>query len=120
MSTVFSKSECLQHYIWGDDCHGWVFVDTGALSIKQELMPPDTAEQLHYHEYATQFFYILNGRAKFTVNGEVIELREHQAIQINPMEQHFIANHQNTDLEFMVHSYPSINNDRVNIEPGKN
>lgn len=83
-------------------------------------MPPNTAEQLHYHEHATQFFYILNGRAKFTVNGEVIELREHQAIQINPMEKHFIANHQNTDLEFTVYSYPSTQNDRINIEGNGN
>jgi hypothetical protein len=34
----------LEHYQWGDDCHGWTFVDTDALSVKQELMPPDTAE----------------------------------------------------------------------------
>lgn len=44
MNTVFSKGECLEHYTWGDDCHGWTFVDTEALSVKQELMPPDTAE----------------------------------------------------------------------------
>lgn len=114
MNTVFSKGECLDHYTWGDDCHGWTFVDTGALSVKQELMPPDTAEKLHYHEQATQFFYILNGRAKFTVDDEVIELREQQAIQINAMQKHLIANHQSTDLEFLVYSYPSTKNDRVN------
>lgn len=111
---VFSKSQCLNHYIWGDDCHGWTFVDTESLSVKQELMPPDTAEKLHYHEKATQFFYILKGRAKFTIDGEVIELREQQAIQINPGQQHFIANYQNTDLEFVLYSYPSTNNDRIN------
>jgi mannose-6-phosphate isomerase-like protein (cupin superfamily) len=111
---VFSKSQCINHYIWGDDCHGWTFVDTESLSVKQELMPPDTAEKLHYHEKATQFFYILKGRAKFTIDGEVIELREQQAIQINPAQQHFIANHQNTDLEFILYSYPSTNYDRVN------
>ncbi|WP_214070826.1 cupin domain-containing protein [Mucilaginibacter sp. dw_454] len=116
MNTIFSKSECLEHYTWGDDCHGWIFVDTDALSVKQELMPPDTAEKLHYHEQATQFFYIMNGRAKFTVDGEVIELREQQAIQIDPMQQHSIANHQHTDLEFLVYSYPSTKNDRIEIK----
>ncbi|MFD2146507.1 cupin domain-containing protein [Mucilaginibacter antarcticus] len=115
MNTVFSKGECLDHYTWGDDCHGWTFVDTEALSVKQELIPPDTAEKLHYHERATQFFFILKGRAKFTIDGEVFELREQQGIQINPMQKHLIANHQNTDLEFILYSYPSTNYDRVNI-----
>ncbi|MEO8884441.1 MAG: cupin domain-containing protein [Mucilaginibacter sp.] len=113
---VFSKSQCLEHYTWGDDCHGWTFVDTEALSVKQELMPPDTAEKLHYHEKATQFFFILKGRAKFVIDGEDVELREQQAIQINPKQQHFIANNQNTDLEFILYTYPSAKNDRIDIK----
>jgi len=114
MNTVFSKSECLEHYLWGDDCHGWTFVDTEAISVKQELMPPDTAEALHYHEKATQVFFILKGRATFTVDGEVTELREQQGITISPNQKHLIANKQNTDLEFILYSYPSTKNDRVN------
>jgi mannose-6-phosphate isomerase-like protein (cupin superfamily) len=116
MNTIFSKGECLEHYTWGDDCHGWTFVDTEALAVKQELMPPDTAEKMHYHEEATQFFFILKGRAKFIIDGEDIELREQQAIQINPMQKHFIANHQNTDLEFILYSYPSTKNDRIELK----
>ncbi|MGF7080626.1 cupin domain-containing protein [Mucilaginibacter sp. UYCu711] len=116
MNTIFSKGECLDHYTWGDDCHGWTFVDTEVLSIKQELMPPDTAEKLHYHEHATQFFFILKGRAKFTIDGEVTELREQQAIQINPNQKHFIANLQSADLEFILYSYPSTQNDRIEIK----
>ena len=116
MNTVFSKGECLEHYTWGDDCHGWTFVDTDALSVKQELMPPDTAEKLHYHEKATQFFFILKGRAKLKIDGEEIELREQQAIQINPTQKHCIANHQSTDLEFILYTYPSAKNDRINIK----
>ncbi len=116
MNIVFSKSDCLDHYTWGDDCHGWTFVDTEALSVKQELMPPDTAEQLHYHETATQLFFILKGRANFTIDGVVTGLREQQGIQINPGQKHFIANKHNTDLEFILYSYPSAKNDRVNIK----
>jgi len=114
MNTVFSKGECLEHYTWGDDCHGWTFVDTEALSVKQELMPPDTAEQPHYHEQARQLFFILKGRALFNVDGEEQELREQQGIEILPGQQHFIANKQQTDLEFVLYSYPSAKNDRVN------
>ncbi len=113
---IFSKSECLDHYIWGNDCHGWTFIDTDALSVKQELMPPDTAEQLHYHEKATQLFFILKGRAKFVIDGIETELREQQGVEINANQKHFIANNNSTDLEFILYSYPSVKNDRINIK----
>ena len=115
-NTVFSKSECLDHYTWGDDCHGWTFVDTDALSVKQELMPTDTAEKLHYHEKATQFFFILKGRANFSIDGVITELREQQGIEIGPKQQHFIANKNPTDREFILYSYPSTKNDRTEIK----
>jgi len=114
-SVIFSKSDCLDHYVWGDDCHGWTFVDTDVLSVKQELMPPDTAEKLHYHKKAIQLFYILKGRAQFTIDGNEVELREQQGIEIMPMQQHFIANKNNSDLEFILYSYPSTKNDRIEV-----
>jgi mannose-6-phosphate isomerase-like protein (cupin superfamily) len=113
---AFSKNDCLNHYTWGDDCHGWTFVDTEALSVKQELMPPDTSEKLHYHERATQLFFILKGRATFSIDGKTTELREQQGIQIDPEQQHFIANNNRTDLEFILYSYPSTKNDRIEIK----
>jgi mannose-6-phosphate isomerase-like protein (cupin superfamily) len=112
---IFSKSECLEHYTWGDECHGWTFVDTDTLSVKQELMPPDTAEKLHYHEQTTQLFFILKGRAMFIVDGVESELREQQGILINPGQKHFIANKQRADLEFILYSYPSTKNDRIEL-----
>ncbi|RYE14699.1 MAG: cupin domain-containing protein [Sphingobacteriales bacterium] len=114
-NNVFSKSDCLSHYTWGDDCHGWTFVDTDALSIKQELMPPDTAEQLHYHEKARQVFFILKGRATFTIDGVEHLLREQQGIEIHQLQKHFITNKWDTDLEFILYSYPSTKHDRINI-----
>lgn len=114
MNTVFSKSECIEHYTWGDDCHGWTFVDTDTLSVKQELMPPDTAEQLHYHEKASQVFFILKGRATVNIEGIETELREQQGIEILPGQKHMIANRQQADLEFILYSYPSTKHDRIN------
>jgi mannose-6-phosphate isomerase-like protein (cupin superfamily) len=112
---AFSKSQCLSHYIWGDDCHGWNFIDTEELSVKQELMPPDTTEKLHYHNQATQLFFILKGRAVFTIDGIESELREQQGIQINAGQKHFITNRNNTDLEFILYSHPSTKNDRIEL-----
>jgi mannose-6-phosphate isomerase-like protein (cupin superfamily) len=112
---VFSRSECLSQYRWGDDCHGWNFVDTDELSVKQELMPPDTAEQLHYHEKATQMFFILKGRAIMTINGVESMLKPEQGILILPGQKHFISNNDQADLEFILYSYPSTKNDRINL-----
>jgi mannose-6-phosphate isomerase-like protein (cupin superfamily) len=111
---AFSKSECLNHYKWGDDCYGWTFIDTDSLSVKQELMPPDTAEQLHYHKKASQVFFILKGRATFTIDGIVSVLKPEQGIEIEPGQKHFISNKENSDLEFILYSTPSTKNDRVN------
>ncbi|MEO6499789.1 MAG: cupin domain-containing protein [Mucilaginibacter sp.] len=113
---VFSKSECLTHYTWGDDCHGWTFVDTGELSVKQELMPPDTAEKPHYHKKATQVFFILKGRAVFNIDGVEHLLREQQGIEVKPGQKHFISNKWDVDLEFILYSQPSAQYDRINID----
>jgi mannose-6-phosphate isomerase-like protein (cupin superfamily) len=113
---VFSKSECLSHYKWGDDCYGWNFIDTDALTVKQELMPPDTTEQLHYHEKASQVFFILKGKATFTIDGVESVLKPEQGIEIKPGQKHFISNKENSDLEFILYSTPSTKNDRINIK----
>jgi mannose-6-phosphate isomerase-like protein (cupin superfamily) len=110
-----SKSNCLNQYSWGDDCYGWTLVDTPDLSIKQELMPPDTSEKLHYHERANQFFFILKGRAKFTIDGAEHVLKPYEGMEIKAGQKHKISNNQNTDLEFILYSQPSTNNDRITI-----
>lgn len=111
----FSKSNCLSHYKWGDDCYGWNYIDTDELSVKQELMPPDTAEQLHYHEKSTQVFVVLKGRATFVIDGVESELKPEQGIEIKPGQQHFISNKEQSDLEFILYSSPSTKNDRINL-----
>jgi mannose-6-phosphate isomerase-like protein (cupin superfamily) len=78
-------------------------------------MPPDTAEQLHYHERSRQIFFILKGKATFTVDGVVSVLKPEQGVEINPGQQHLISNKENTDLEFILYSYPSTKNDRINL-----
>lgn len=62
---IVSKHNSLQHYTWGHACEGWLLVDTPSLSVQQERMPAQTAEVLHYHSTAQQFFFILQGIATF-------------------------------------------------------
>ena len=84
--------------------------------VKQERMPPDTAEQLHYHVNATQFFFILSGTANFLIDGQVSTVNQYQGIEIKPGQKHRISNTSGTDLEFILYSQPSTKNDRINCE----
>lgn len=78
-------------------------------------MPSGTREQRHYHSLATQFFYILDGRATFYIGYSVIELNARQGITILPGTHHYIANETEYILEFLVISQPPTQSDRINL-----
>jgi len=104
-----------EHYWWGEKCEGWHLVKSQELSIIQELMPPGTAEQKHFHQTAFQFFYILKGTATFELENEIIEVSENEGINIKPGIKHQIKNQTESDLEFIVISQPTTRGDRIDI-----
>jgi mannose-6-phosphate isomerase-like protein (cupin superfamily) len=105
-----------KHYFWGENCDSWVLLDTESLSIKQENMPSGTKERLHFHTKAQQFFYVLKGTATFYIENQKQIISENQGILVLPNTNHFIANETLDNLEFIVTSQPSTNNDRTEIE----
>lgn len=109
-----SKSASLQEYKWGADCDGWVLVDEASLSVKQEKMPPGSAEALHYHKEARQFFYILEGTAEIEVESKRHTVLAGQGFYITPGLKHRIMNNGSVALEFILSSQPTTNNDRFN------
>ena len=111
---ALNKNNPLHHYKWGNDYDGWVFVDTETLSIKLELMTGQAAETLHYHEKAQQFFFILKGIATFEMEEDFFSVKENEGFHIPAGKKHRIINNANTDLEFILSSQPSTNNDRFN------
>ena len=111
---IVSKDNCIKHYQWGTGCDGWVLADTKELSVKQERMPAQTAEQLHYHRFAQQFFFILTGTASFEVEEEKFTVEAGQGFYIGPGKKHRILNETASDIEFILSSQPSTNNDRIN------
>lgn len=114
MKTV-SRYQPLKHYPWGEGCDGWNLVDEAALSVKQERMPAGTAEAMHYHEHAQQFFFILQGEAHFEIDGEEVTVKAQEGIRIAPGQKHRISNRTAEPLEFILSSQPSTAQDRVNI-----
>ncbi len=115
VATAVSRLHPLQHYVWGDQCDGWNFVDQPGLSVKMERMPPHTSEQLHVHQEARQFFYILKGTAVFEIAEGCIRVDEQQGIEIPPGSRHRILNEGDGDLEFLLCSQPSTAGDRTNV-----
>ncbi len=78
-------------------------------------MPAGTAENLHYHEKAQQFFFILSGTASFEIDGEKIEVNTQEGIHIKAGQKHRILNQTETELEFILSSQPSTTGDRINL-----
>lgn len=111
---VVSKYKPVNHYEWGAGCDGWVLVDTETLSVKQERMPPQTSEALHYHEKAQQFFFILKGIACFEVEDISVLVKAGEGIHIDAGKKHRILNNTEDELEFILSSRPSTQGDRFN------
>jgi mannose-6-phosphate isomerase-like protein (cupin superfamily) len=118
LPAVVSATRPLKHYGWGAGCDGWNLVDTPELSVKQERMPPHTAEAEHYHRVARQFFFILEGTAVFETAQGRIEVASQQGLEIEPGLKHRIKNESETDLVFILCSQPSTAGDRVESVDG--
>ena len=110
-----SAENPLIHYQWGEGCDGWNLVDEENLSVKKERMPAGTAETLHYHVRAQQFFFIITGTAIFEIEGEIFEIKEQEGIHIVAGKKHRIINNTSAAIEFILSSQPSTEGDRVNL-----
>ena len=102
-----------EEYDWGEKCKGWHLVNTNALSIIQELMPPNTQEVKHKHSKSQQFFNILKGQATFIINGKEFQIEQNEGVHIKPNVTHQIKNQTREDLEFIVISQPHAHGDRI-------
>jgi len=108
--------ETAPHYVWGMNCQSWVFVDSEGLSVKRERMPAGASEVVHFHQTAQQFFYLLRGTATMVVGKGDYSIREGQGLLVPAKTTHCIANNTAAEIEFLVVSQPTTNNDRVNVE----
>lgn len=112
---IVSKQNA-EHYKWGNECDGWHLLKTDSLSVIEECMPPDTKEQMHYHEKSQQVFYVLSGKATMIVEGEEKIIHACESIYIKPGMKHQMCNKSNSELRFIVISEPRSHGDRINCE----
>lgn len=109
------NSELAEHYNWGESCDGWHLVKTSKLSVIQERVPPNCAENRHYHRNAEQFFFILSGVATMEMDGEFFTLTANDGIHVSAGVKHQISNQHHSDLLFTVTSTPPSHGDRVDL-----
>lgn len=109
------SSENAEEYSWGINCKAFDLLKSDSLSVKEELMPAGTSEQLHYHERMQQFFYILNGTATFIIDEIESRVSSNQGIHIKANSKHMILNKENIELRFLVISQPNVAGDRINL-----
>lgn len=112
--TIISVNNA-DHYIWGENNHGWHLLKNNDLSVIEERMDPRSSEHLHYHEQAQQLFYILSGEAIFELEEKQIHLAPGETIHIPPGMSHKISNTGSTYLRFLVISNPKSHGDRFDI-----
>jgi len=106
--------ENAEHYTWGGNCDGWHLLKRDDMSVIQERVPAGSAEVMHYHEQARQFFYILEGEGTMSFEDHEIILRDGQGLEISPMAKHQFKNNSQMDVHFLVISVPSTRGDHIN------
>ncbi|GAB4024531.1 cupin domain-containing protein [Spirosoma koreense] len=107
------SAQTAEHYTWGTTCDGWHLVKSDSLSIIQERMPPGTLEVKHYHQQARQFFFVLAGEATLAIGNQIVVLKTHEGMEIEPMVPHQMRNDSSQDLHFLVTSAPKSHGDRI-------
>jgi len=101
-----------EHYVWGEGCDGWHLLNSEALSVIEERVPPGKCESRHSHEYAQQCFYIVEGEAVMEVAGQDFVLCAGQCLVVPALAPHQFFNHSASDVRFLVISQPTTSGDR--------
>ena len=104
--------ETAPHYNWKEVCDGWHLADEPPVSIIEERMPPDTREDMHCHDQARQFFYVLSGRAVLRLETGEETLEPGDGLFVQPGQWHQMVNPFPEDVRFLVFSTPMAHGDR--------
>ena len=100
-----------QGYLWGKNCMAWPLFSNLDLNVKEELIPPGSQEELHFHKNSQQYIYILEGEAFCILNGEEFNLQAGDSIHIPTEAIHQIKNIHHSFLRFLLISLPPVEDD---------
>lgn len=100
------------HYKWGKECDAWHLLSTRRLSVIEERVPPGDSETPHYHRYATQLFYLLEGKVSFSLATDTFEMKPGESVHVMPGVIHKLENIGDGDAVVLVVSSPESHSDR--------
>lgn len=118
MSAFFDicDTQSVKEETWGTNCSHWTLMEDKNLVVMQEKMPPGTQDELHYHEQATQFVYVLRGELQLDMNGKIVTLASQQGLAILPKIPHRVINNSKVEAHFLLISAPGHTEDRVLVK----
>jgi len=70
---------------------------------------------VHFHNFARQFFYILEGEGTMVFEDHEVTLTKGQGLEIPPQVKHQFKNRSKADLHFLVVSIPTTRGDRIDV-----
>ena len=117
MPTRIIDTATAEHYTWGGptgtDCDAWHLVKADGLSVIEELMPPGTKEEHHFHTKARQFFFVLEGELELEVEHHTFLISAGKGVEVMPGQAHQAANRSGAPVRMLVTSQPPSHGDRT-------
>ncbi len=90
----------------------WLFPD-GSQPIQVRIMTSDEIHSVeHLHKTMVEYFYLLEGHMKISVEGKVMDLAKDDLIVVMPGERHQIVE-PSPDLVLMLLMPPPVPDDKV-------
>lgn len=90
-----------------DGCTVWRLLETGRMSVLEEVIQPDGAETAHAHDGVDQFLYILSGEARIMIDGATFSLQAGQGVRVLAGARHELANPGAKPLAFLAIHTPT-------------
>ena len=100
-----------QGYLWGKNCMAWPLFSNPDCNVKEELIPPKSQEEMHFHKSSQQYIYILEGEAFCILKGKEFNLSAGDSIHIPTGILHQIKNIHHSFLRFLLISLPPVEDD---------
>jgi len=90
----------------------WIFND-GSQPIQLRIMASEEIRSIeHLHRTMHEYFYLLQGRMKISVEGNIVELAKDDLMVVEPGERHHIIE-QSPDLLLLLLMPPPVPDDKV-------
>jgi mannose-6-phosphate isomerase-like protein (cupin superfamily) len=80
-------------------------------SLAEARLPKGAATQPHFHPRAEEIYYLLEGRGRMQIEGDVRDVTPGDAIAIPPGQRHQITNTGDATLRFLCCCAPSYEHD---------